>query len=157
MRLAFNYFIDNQIHPMLETDYPFTSGAGDETKNCLYSASKAIDVNVKYLGSGGGVSSNKSRVQKQPVSTGIAANNKYIHSYASGIIDANDCMSEEQPYDDPLNPINHGVLIVGYGHDEATGLDYWLLKNSWNTTWGDKGYFKVAIKSTDEYLGFCGV
>ena len=44
-----------------------------------------------------------------------------------------------------VNPLNHAVLIVGYGHDEAIGLDYWLLKNSWNTTWGDQGYFKIAI------------
>ena len=41
-------------------------------------------------------------------------------------------------YDDEyLDPINHAVLAVGYGTDEATGLDYVLAKNSWNTTWGD--------------------
>ena len=54
-----------------------------------------------------------------------------------------------------LDEVNHGVLIVGYGNDEASGLDYWLIKNSWNTTWGDKGYFKIAY---DDYsMGFCGV
>ena len=53
--------------------------------------------------------------------------------------------------------VNHGVLIVGYGHDEATGLDYFLIKNSWNTTWGDKGYFRIASKDDDSEYGFCGV
>ena len=42
MPFAFHYFIDNQIHPMLETEYPYTSGTGEETKKCLYSDSKAI-------------------------------------------------------------------------------------------------------------------
>ena len=76
---------------------------------------------------------------QQPVSVAIAANNKYIHQYKSGVIDATDCSELDEYGDDkdPLNRINHAVLLVGYGHDEATGLDYWLVKNSWNTTWGD--------------------
>ena len=105
----------------------------------------------------------KAGVQKQPVSAAIAANNKYIHSYASGVIDAADCFefdeASERPVD-PLNPVNHAVLIVGYGTDEATGLEYWLIKNSWNSTWGDKGYVKFAMTSNDAYeyeSGVCGV
>ena len=88
-------------------------------------------------------------VAHQPISAAIAANSVYIHSYASGVIDAEDC----NPEDDPINPINHGVLIVGYGTDETSGLEYWLIKNSWNATWGDKGFFKVAT----DFLKDCGV
>ena len=71
----------------------------------------------------------------------------YIHSYKSGIIDAADCDSYVvyPPTQEDINPVNHAVLAVGYGTDEATGLDYWLVKNSWNTTWGDKGYFKLKM------------
>ena len=87
----------------------------------------------------------KSVVQLQPLVIAIAANNKYIHSYASGVIDADDCTKEVLVEKEWLNSINHGVLIVGYGTDQATGLDYWLVKNSWNTTWGDKGYFKLKM------------
>ena len=42
MELAFDYFKTTQAHPMLETDYAYTSGNGDETKKCLYEASKAV-------------------------------------------------------------------------------------------------------------------
>ena len=84
----------------------------------------------------------KAILQKQPVVVGITANNKYIHSYATGVIDADDCVDGDH-IADGLNPVNHAVLAVGYGTDEATGLEYWLIRNSWNTTWGDKGYVKI--------------
>ena len=87
----------------------------------------------------------------------IAANNVFIRQYKSGVIDSKDCYN---PTKDPdyLNPINHAVTIVGYGTDEATGLEYWLIRNSWNTTWGDKGYVKIKIDDSGENVdGVCGV
>ena len=37
----------------------------------------------------------------------------------------------------------HAIKILGYGHDSASGLDYWLAANSWGPSWGDNGYFKI--------------
>ena len=53
------------------------------------------------------------------------------------MIDADDCDTTVKVDKEKLNTVDHGVLLVGWGTDEATGLEYWLVKNSWNTTWGD--------------------
>jgi len=44
----------------------------------------------------------------------------------------------------------HAIKIVGYGTEN--NLDYWLCQNSWTTSWGDQGFFKIA-RGTDE----CGI
>ena len=49
----------------------------------------------------------------------------------------------------PLD-VNHDVMLVGYGTD--LGVDYWLIKNSWGATWGDKGYFKIQ-----RGVNMCGI
>uniref|UniRef100_T1L5W4 Peptidase C1A papain C-terminal domain-containing protein n=1 Tax=Tetranychus urticae TaxID=32264 RepID=T1L5W4_TETUR len=43
--------------------------------------------------------------------------------------------------------IEHAVRIIGWGVEN--GVDYWLAANSWNTYWGDQGYFKIR-RGTDE-------
>jgi len=50
--------------------------------------------------------------------------------------------------------IDHAVVLVGYGTDK-TGGDFYLVRNSWGTTWGDKGYIKLARHSDDSQE--CGI
>jgi len=44
----------------------------------------------------------------------------------------------------------HAVKIVGWGTENGT--DYWLVANSWNTSWGDEGFFKIKRGSNQ-----CGI
>ena len=49
---------------------------------------------------------------------------------------------------------NHAALVVGYGVEEVKGLEFWILRNSWGTEWGEDGYMRVAIQVGD---GVCGI
>lgn len=39
--------------------------------------------------------------------------------------------------------IDHAVQLVGYSHDFDLGINYWLVKNSWGTDWGEDGFIRL--------------
>jgi len=45
---------------------------------------------------------------------------------------------------------DHAVTVVGYGTEG--GQDYWLIKNSWGSSWGEKGFIRLK-----RGVGMCGI
>ena len=73
---------------------------------------------------------------KAPIAIGLDANNFYFRFYQSGVIDVPSNFSKV---------MNHAVLLVGYDKDEK-GY-YWIIQNSWGTSWGEDGFCKIRIKN----------
>ena len=44
----------------------------------------------------------------------------------------------------------HAVLLIGYNDDE----DYFIVKNSWGTWWGESGYFRIAYSEVNGTTNF---
>lgn len=68
-------------------------------------------------------------VAQQPTATSISAD-QIFQLYSSGIF-KQECGQQ----------IDHAVLIVGYGTEND--VDYWTIKNSWGTQWGEDGFGRI--------------
>lgn len=68
-----------------------------------------------------------------PISIAVDANSKW-QMYSGGVMKA------------PIfkkDSLDHGVLAVGYDNEGDKGVAYWIIKNSWNENWGEKGYLRL--------------
>jgi hypothetical protein len=68
-----------------------------------------------------------------------------VQAYRNGVFDG--CGDQNSTGSDTI-----AMTAVGYGTDNKTGLDYWLLKNSWGATWGKKGFLHLRRGA-----GACGI
>uniref|UniRef100_A0A7N2R3A5 Vignain n=2 Tax=Quercus lobata TaxID=97700 RepID=A0A7N2R3A5_QUELO len=83
-------------------------------------------------------------VANHPVSVAIEAYGRDFQSYSSGVF-TGECGTN----------LDHAVTVIGYGMSDD-GTKYWLIKNSWGTTWGESGYMRIQ-RDTEAPEGVCGI
>ncbi|XVF16883.1 hypothetical protein REPUB_Repub10bG0069700 [Reevesia pubescens] len=141
MEDAFEFIIRN--HGIAsEATYPYKGDDG--TCNPTKEASHAATITGYEIVPANNEQALRKAVANQPVSVSIDAGGSAFQFYSSGIF-TGDCGTE----------LDHGVTAVGYGTSED-GTNYWLIKNSWGTGWGEKGYIRMQrdIKAKE---GLCGI
>jgi C1A family cysteine protease len=134
---GWNFFKSQDEGICTESSYPYKAKDGSCTySSCTLGIPAGGITGVTHVAKGSS-SALQSALQKQPVSIGIQADQSAFQFYESGILTGT-CGTN----------LDHSVLAVGYD----TSSQYWLVKNSWGTSWGDAGYIKLTM-SGDE----CGI
>ena len=82
-------------------------------------------------------------ITQQPVAVAIQANTSTFQYYTSGVITGTACGTN----------IDHAVTAVGYGTDPTAG-GYYIVRNSWGSSWGNSGYVWIGQASG---AGVCGI
>ncbi|XP_055301253.1 cathepsin S-like [Sitodiplosis mosellana] len=125
----------------LADSYPYTAKSGKCDKSIKLTKFYAIrDIRqVKILDE---EAMKEALYSNGPLVAGMYVLDGSTDLYAGGVYYEENCLKGDY----------HAVLIVGYGHDEKYG-DYWIIKNSWGTGWGEDGYMRLARNRN----GHCGI
>ncbi|KAJ8003288.1 hypothetical protein DPEC_G00167870 [Dallia pectoralis] len=127
---AFEYIKYNK-GLMTEDDYPYTAHDG----TCKFKAdlAAAFVKDVINITKYDEMDMLDAVARHNPVSFAYEVTSDFMH-YQSGVYTSTVCHNT-------TDTVNHAVLAVGYGNEK--GLAYWIVKNSWGTNWGMKGYFFI--------------
>jgi cathepsin L len=127
---GWNFFKSQNEGICTESSYPYTARNGAcKYSTCSLGMPAGAISGVTHVSSGSATAL-QSAINKQPVAIGIQADQSAFQFYSGGILTGT-CGTN----------LDHSVLAVGYD----TTSQYWLVKNSWGSSWGDNGYVKLSM------------
>jgi len=140
----FSLVDESSINVCTEGSYPYRGVKGSCKTSCKTVIPAGSISGVRRL-SVAGRATNKdlmSAIQQQPVSVGLAAGADAFQHYKSGVVLSSKLCGAN---------INHAAVAIGYGsltYKNSQGKSitegYWLIKNSWGSSWGQNGYIMLS-------------
>ena len=146
--LVYDYLIDAGGYAE-EWSFPYVSYNGATNGTCKTDAALSPTLKAGITGYTKVEQNNAADVMTALATVGPLAVNvdaSEWHNYESGVFRYTNY--EEMD-------LNHVVVLVGYGTDEESGLDYWLVRNSWSPTFGEAGYIRLLREPVGNTT--CGV
>jgi len=122
-----------------EATYPYTAKS---SYTCKYKAENSVGTIKSYYKVDENEDALLQAAAEGVVSIAIDAGNWSFQMYKSGVYNEPKC----SPTD-----LDHAVALVGFG--TQNGQDYWIVRNSWGTSWGNKGYILMSRGKNNQ----CGV
>jgi cathepsin B len=138
LNVAWNFMASTGV--ATDECYPYTSGNGDSgvCKSTCADGSEMVKHHAEKIQGTGNVKKTMQAIQKDgPVEAAFTVYQDFMN-YKSGI------------YHHVSGGMlgGHAIKAVGWGTEG--GVDYWIMANSWGTSWGEDGFFKIK-------RGDCGI
>ena len=105
------------------------------TPNSYWSYKVLSYDNISYTDIGGEKAdlAMMNELQNGPISCAMCTTMHFFLNYTGGIVNNTH----------PCNQTDHDISVVGYGTSD-NGTDYWVVRNSWGSYWGEQGFFRVV-------------
>jgi len=125
-----------------EACYPYVA----EQNNCNYKPSCCASTVTSFVDLPAG---NETELQiatyKTSIAVAIDASHSSFQFYSAGVYYEPDCSATQ---------LDHSPLVVGWG--VVNGMEYWNVRNSWGTDWGNKGYVMMS-RNRDNNCGIASM